>query len=817
MKVPAPVAVLLIALSLLVVGAILYFQVSSLDGPEPPPLISPKLPYQTEEAWMVSEVTQTLSDLIAFGAGKKTKPVRVKETSEDGVYEVRSSLGEFSLDVRSGIWNPSTYSPLATKAVASTGECDENPPSALMNLLEPGFQNLAEENRRISDWLTREPGSAPAHVQAALLLGSIGLNDHAGLFRDPRQVLNRMTAHLALARALGISESDDSFLVASALLKTLTGNQSEAVSLIETWPEKEALTPWKNLLLLRNTNDWRLVEEIDATTPAALRNEAVRARVVAITPGAALDFLRKNEIEPDATIWRIFNEANLGVELGHVFNKPILDVEFSESAIAAKHFDIPVEEDNADWVLKYLNTPAAGVVRKTRNGPAIEVAGQDIFADYHQRHLLAGFSKLFSFLQDMWGVRDQAGQLKNYVLNEMPDLRLKPFLIRDIARSDAERHAANPAGEAVIFKAPETVTPLMWAALRRNQQKQDVTPAPDFHGWFSPEVPRQTAFETGERLYAIGVGDESDSAWLGELWQRAPYDYPLSAFNAYLEQGQSWTIPAPVLEKWFARVLPYNIPAMQRRADALQSDPEAFAAAMEKVIRFAPNTLLDVACVAGSHGRDDLREEYLLRAFAEAEDRVWMANESTWLVARLYTTGRVEKAREVADAAAEVYSYRGLESALWLAEAQGRWGEAMEIAKKIDQRYNEDPCEQVACYLRMNQQAPMQSAAFHGMEKKLFPKGLKKAALSDFTGPPTNGTRIDSNSTKLQNFGLVPGQIIVGLDGYKVDSMPQYQAIRRLRSDDEMTIIAWDGQSYREITGSVPRRFFDVDMTTYPR
>ncbi|MDX2080340.1 MAG: hypothetical protein SFU53_06105 [Terrimicrobiaceae bacterium] len=815
MKIPLPIALLLIALSLAVVGVVAYFQVNTLDGPEPVPVIDPKLPYQTEEAWTVREVAQSLADLAAFGAGKASQPVEVAESSVDGVYNIRSSSGRFSVDVRGGIWSPTTYSELATKMAGAPSGLQQQPVPDWSNLLNPGFQNLAEENRRISDWLTKEPKSADGHVQAALLLGTIGLNDRASDFRDPRRVMNRMTAHLALARALGVDEGDPAHRVASAMLLTLAGNQSAAVEEINGWPETDELAPWKSLLLLRNTGDWRLVEHLGPQTPPAVRNEFIDAMVRSITPRAGFDYIRERSVSPDVAIWRIFNEAPMSVQLGHVFQKRMLEFELAETAAAAKFYGLPVAADRADWLRDYLETPAGSVVVETPNGRMVDVAGRDIFADFHQRHLLGGISGLFQFLHDYWGVRDQAQQLREFVLSELPDLRLKPFLVRLIARTDDDQRAANPAGEAVIFKAPESVTPEMWATLRRDAAGKERFSAPDFHGWFSPEVPRQTAFETSLRLYSIGVGDENDANWLGELWKRSPFDYTLSCFNAFLDEGKSWAISLPVLDKWLAKILPYNVSAMKRRAVPLESDPVAYAEAMEPVIRFDPDQLIQVAAVAEKRGYDDLREKYLLRAFEDADNRVWMANESPWLVARLYESGRVEKAREVADAAAEVYSYSGLQAAIWLAEAEGRWKDAMELARKTDERYNEGPSEQVACYLRMNERSPDEAAAFVDVVKEVFPDGIQKATLTDFSGPPSAGSRIDSASAQLERFGLKPGQIIVGLDGYRVDSYEQYAAIRGLREDPTMKIIAWDGQEYREMEGTVAGRRFHVEMSTY--
>ena len=57
--------------------------------------------------------------------------------------------------------------------------------------------------------------------------------------------------------------------------------------------------------------------------------------------------------------------------------------------------------------------------------------------------------------------------------------------------------------------------------------------------------------------------------------------------------------------------------------------------------------------------------------------------------------------------------------------------------------------------------------------------------------------------------------IVVGLDGYKVESEPQYDYIRAQTTDPKMDFIVWRQNIYVEVHATVPYRKFHVDLDTY--
>jgi hypothetical protein len=78
---------------------------------------------------------------------------------------------------------------------------------------------------------------------------------------------------------------------------------------------------------------------------------------------------------------------------------------------------------------------------------------------------------------------------------------------------------------------------------------------------------------------------------------------------------------------------------------------------------------------------------------------------------------------------------------------------------------------------------------------------------------------INGDSRRLREAGLRGGDVIVGLDGYRVRSYDQYHSVRHfqaLPSDArEMRLRVWRQTRYLDIDASVLGRFFGVNMRTY--
>ena len=101
--------------------------------------------------------------------------------------------------------------------------------------------------------------------------------------------------------------------------------------------------------------------------------------------------------------------------------------------------------------------------------------------------------------------------------------------------------------------------------------------------------------------------------------------------------------------------------------------------------------------------------------------------------------------------------------------------------------------------------------------QRYFPSGLQRASLQSFSGPPAKGLTILQDKPGVRQIGLAKDDIIVALDGYRTESLFQYQAVRALKDDRSIDLIVWSvgrGQ-YVSAKGAFYERRFGSTMTDY--
>jgi hypothetical protein len=198
------------------------------------------------------------------------------------------------------------------------------------------------------------------------------------------------------------------------------------------------------------------------------------------------------------------------------------------------------------------------------------------------------------------------------------------------------------------------------------------------------------------------------------------------------------------------------------------------------------------------------------KAAAEA-DPITTSNYVLPLVDYDFRHGLHDEALKVAQAAGETDSEMGLSIYTYALEKLGRLDEAEAAAKRDDELYGRDFWFS-NFKLRHRDRYPQDYA---NAVARSFPNGLVKARLADFSGAPKHGMQITSDSDMLKAAGLAPGDVIVELDGYRVDSGEQYDVIRALTMDSKMDFIVWRDGKYFELQALVPGRRMMVGTGTY--
>jgi hypothetical protein len=74
----------------------------------------------------------------------------------------------------------------------------------------------------------------------------------------------------------------------------------------------------------------------------------------------------------------------------------------------------------------------------------------------------------------------------------------------------------------------------------------------------------------------------------------------------------------------------------------------------------------------------------------------------------------------------------------------------------------------------------------------------------------------EHENTDTLRWDIHRGDVIVALDGYKVESVGQYMIVRGLSFDPHMDLIIWkDQQKYVEMKAYVPTRRFGIALDDF--
>ena len=254
----------------------------------------------------------------------------------------------------------------------------------------------------VSKALKRNMRNPRAHEAAAIVLGAFGLQEAADDFSDHRWVMNRMTAHLAVAAALrgrGAPMSVDGQL-AAAVLATLANRQAAALETIARMGDAQAGSPkgaWQRALALRISQDWRVLTS-PATATRLEKLEYFRARRAILPDRRAGQELQELKETATADFSRILQSSTTSVEDGNQFVANSIVRELSEFArVYQRAFQRP------------MPAPLPGAINDRAGRLMVsgepKVLSWGAWAEFSQRHLamaIADMAGKFGALVDLW-------------------------------------------------------------------------------------------------------------------------------------------------------------------------------------------------------------------------------------------------------------------------------------------------------------------------------------------------------------------------------------------------------------------------------
>jgi hypothetical protein len=101
------------------------------------------------------------------------------------------------------------------------------------------------------------------------------------------------------------------------------------------------------------------------------------------------------------------------------------------------------------------------------------------------------------------------------------------------------------------------------------------------------------------------------------------------------------------------------------------------------------------------------------------------------------------------------------------------------------------------------------------LSPKVFPKGLERIDRGKLPKPPRDGVRVDGVTFLTRRFGLEKGDIIVGMDGWRLHNWKEYAVVRGFTRERRMVLEAWHAGAYHEVVADPPYRRFRVAMSSY--
>jgi len=732
-------------------------------------------PYQTEQAWAVGEIAADIAEMAALAA-RQPRPAAVPAPA--GVTPwMPEQLVAFASD---------RLGPAPAKGASGATLSPQYP---LLIDLTPAA--LVRASASVSAALKRDMRADAGHESAALVLGAFGLREAAAGLSDVRWVLNRMTAHLAIAAALRAGETAASLdgRLAHATLLALSDRDASTLSALAQIPEATAdaaLGAWLRGLRMRVTQDWRITPQ-PATASRLEKLEYFRARRSSMNGRRAGEELAELREPVAADLGRIVQSFSWAVEDGNDFVLPALALELME--FSDVHRLVRGKPLPSDLPAAVVNVRAARLV--TADGP--QVVGWGAWAEFFQRHIGSYIGQVDNLHRRMHGSPAIADQVKRALDIQFAHLTLFPVASAHRTKgrgTEADLTYIRPAIDLAV-RAPELITYDFWAFLDMGSRYEMVAHAmPSRTPWF--------ALPTAAMPYEAGTRTVDT---IGRI--------PLPALEALVAEASSdkWLMsralrPRPKNQALVDLVFTllrarnaYDLWAIDVAANGSR-DVAARITWRRHGCSLAASQCLTLAWLLANTGDQAAAAAEYERVFKDpALDQVMMSNASWWLVAYYERNRQIDRALDLAERSAAVGSARGIITLARFYERRGRSDEARVLYEGLSDRYQSRGDEWLGFLYR---QAVVRGRVTEQTEyarvlNARFPDGLRPVPAA-MTAQPAAGVFINRDSAESQRLRLQAGDIIVGLDGWLVKSKEQYQAIMAFADDGvKHKITAWRG------------------------
>ncbi len=795
-------------------------------------------PFQDEPQFLVETIVSNLAEHVFYARNSRLpepKEFSVVATEKPGApaaapaYNLEINLGaklqkiHVELNVDGPIWSPEVYQPVAAALaekvgldVQNSGDTVED--TALLSALTDGAATTIEkQNQELSQTLSGNYNSTVLHQEAAELLGAFALRHHSVHFYNVELPLCQMTAHLAFAQLFAAGHSPGvNGQLAEAMLYTLMNNQATALARLDRIKSDDrAVNAWTRSLRARLTGDYRIVARYTNATPIE-RVAWFGAYSESASPERAWLVMRTHAGE-STEFERIAQATGYSVGTGNDLLRVALPLEMQElQEVYELSNGKKLTEGGVVTALNQL--PGPGFSGEKGRTAEVRIIGWGQWAALLQQQLCDAISCDFDCLERKLGVPDNALEFRKKADAQFGGLRLYPFVRILDCLSTAEYHSAMDAAGKEALAEPHLVPGYslinLWLKVPYSDGYQPV-PYATLESWCKHDPPPGTAYDMYARLHhgllTLGPGAPQIVAGFHEL---APYDRQVNSRMMKLAyQNRPATEQAAA---YFAPILDFDEGAMRIMAGTVQDQPEQYTEWVSKAAALDPGLWFTLGDYHLDRGDEDKAAEFFEKGRLAEVDPLISASYASWCVKYYLKHNAKEKARAVADAAAEVYSASGLEAKAWFLEATGDYAGAFDWYAKIEQRYGDSIYLIEFCNRYKNKTHDTRfDAALKSRMAKFFPKGIEKASFQDFRSPPVDGAVFGAENEAMQRVGLNRGDVVVAVNGIRVRNMVQYAYGRGITGTNDMTLVVWQNGRYSEIAANPPEHRFGVDMEDY--
>lgn len=749
-----------------------------------------KSPWTFEEHWMVANVVLDLQGMATLAGAKAAADPTVP-----GKADHEFLVGGVKLAMSPSCWDPASYRQLL-KIWKPAAQISTDPaPDLVHDLLTPTATALQKANDTVSNRIKAAPADPLVHEEAAFLLGVFGIRENARCFTDLRPLLCRMTAHLAFAGHLrGGAKSPAIGQWAQVLFDYHAGRPLKARELMERIPVEGDSGRWKRVVELLITGDWRRTGDL---AEPSLAEAIAHARALREHRGnpQMLEFVTQRKDLQAIPEWsRLLASPGNSVQDGHIVMKSAMSMEFLEIAEIFHTGKQPQPEKLAKFLTR--ESPAALVGKE--GSPRVISDGD--WAAYFRRHIFTCCWDVSRFAQRMWSSHEAAVEWEKYVL---PYCRKLPGheLIEPMVSTGVQDYQTDLRATAEFIRNhPEQVPTGLWFDYRFPfLEAQPETSMPGQVPWFREVSPPATAHDPRRRIRFEGIQGGEWMKHVAALHAIDPWSSEL-CFELAENTGNN----SDSVKRAWGIMREYSVLPLNQTLRGPALTPDERIETLQTLINFDPESGLKLGYSLVMAGRPEEAIKAYEIAYQDADDRVAVSNQCQWMIHYYKSKGHDAKAREIADHNADVYSSKGLVSALALAIEEKDAKRAKEYADAISERYNDSRYLPVAAWCAGGDEKTL---------RQTFPDGLKEVTAADIdVTKPVKGVQIMENSVTVRTVGLKAGDVVVAVDGKRVEDYVQYLMLMSAKLDPHTRFLYKRGKKIEEINCVLPERRLDADV-----